>query len=77
MQDPSATYNENNLRSLSEKYPNIDWRNYFTDRFETFDIKDAVQEDSLIVVDAPQYFEGLSSIIKETDVDTLAAYAEW
>jgi len=77
MQDPSATYNENNLRSLTENYPNINWREYFAKRFDAYDIKDAVKEDSLIVMDAPQYFEGLSSILKEADVDTLSAYAEW
>jgi len=77
MQDPSATYNENNLRSLNEKYPNINWKMYFEKRFNSFDIEDAFKEDTIVIVDAPKYFDGLSTIINKTDVETLSAYAEW
>jgi len=77
MQDPSATYNENNMTTLSKNYPNIDWKLYLEKRFNTYAIEDAVNENSLIIVDAPKYFEGLSAILKETDSETLTAYAEW
>jgi len=77
MQDPSATYNQNSIITLSKNYPNIDWQSYFEKRFSTYDIKDAFNEDSLIITNAPKYFEGLNTILKEADANTLTAYAEW
>jgi len=77
MQDPSATYNENTIKSLTEKYPNINWSLYFKERFGTYDIDDAINDDSLIIIDAPQYFEGLNSILGEADSEALVAYSEW
>lgn len=77
MQDPSATYNENNLRSLNEKYPYLNWRLYLEKRFSTYNINDIIKEDTLIVADAPKFFEGLNNIINEVDTETLIAYSEW
>jgi len=77
MQDPSATYNQNSIISLSKNYPNIDWQSYFDKRFGTYDIKDAFNEESLIITNAPKYFEGLNGILKEADAKTLIAYSEW
>jgi len=77
MQDPSATYNENNIRSLNEKYPYLNWKLYMEKRFSTYDINDVVKEDSLIIIDAPQFFDGLNNIINEADNETLIAYSLW
>jgi len=77
MQDPSATYNENTIKSLTEKYPNINWSLYLKERFDTYDIDDAVNDDSLIIIDAPQYFEGLNNILDEADSEAIVAYSEW
>jgi len=77
MQDPSATYNENNITSLTEKYPYLNWKLYMEKRFSTYNIKNVIKENTLIIADAPQYFEGLNSIISEVDIETLIAYSEW
>jgi len=77
MQDPSATYNENTIESLTENYPYINWKLYLEERFDTYDIDDAIKDDSLIIIDAPQYFEGLNDILKNVDSETLFAYSEW
>jgi len=40
-------------------------------------MKNTVNENSQILVYGPSYFESLNNILKETDVETLATYAEW
>jgi len=66
-----------NIKSLNEKFPYINWPLYFETVFGLVNIKNTVDESTLIFVYGPTYFEGLNNILKETDVETLTAYAEW
>jgi len=66
-----------NIQSLSEKFPYINWSLYFETIFGLVNMKNTVNENSQILVYGPSYFESLNNILKETDVETLATYAEW
>ena len=66
-----------NIQSLSEKFPYINWPLYFETIFGLVNMKNTVNENSQIIVYGSTYFDGLNNILKETDVETLTAYAEW
>ncbi|ORX75742.1 zincin [Anaeromyces robustus] len=67
-----------NIESLNKSNSFIDWKNYFNNRYENLGLKGTiVNDDSIITVITPGYFEKLNSIIKETNSTIIADYAEW
>jgi len=68
-----SIYDENTVKSLNEKYQYINWTTLFGKLFSHIQVKD----DTPVYVVSHNYFDGLNKILKETDVDTLAAYAKW
>ncbi|KAL6626131.1 zincin [Neocallimastix sp. 'constans'] len=73
----TSIYQKFNIQSLSEKFPYINWPLYFETIFGLVNMKNTVNENSQIIVYGSTYFDGLNNILKETDVETLTAYAEW
>jgi len=58
-------------------YPNINWKLYISKRFENYDVKTSVDDDSFIVNETTKYFEDLNKLLGDIDIDTLIYYAEW
>ena len=63
------------VKSLNEKYPNINWKTYFG---EILDIigKDKITDDFIVYNSNVSYFENLNSVLNEVDSETLSYYFE-
>ncbi|ORX68078.1 zincin [Anaeromyces robustus] len=66
-----------NIETISEAYPYIDWKAFFTNIFEKFNINKEFNNDITIIDVTSSYFEKLGDILKNTDNETLTAFAEW
>ena len=69
--DAEKTYNLKNFADLKALSPKIDWDSY---------LEGATLKSSLLdwnVVMMPSFFEGLSSLIAETDLETLKLWLSW
>ncbi|ORX79341.1 zincin [Anaeromyces robustus] len=66
-----------NMRTLNETLPFINWKNYFNKEYENLGMETRFDDDSEIVIVNPEYFKKLNGLIKETDSETIASYAEW
>lgn len=79
MQDPKATYNEFTIKKLNKDYPSINWTKYFKSRFKGIDDQGLINDDTLVIVNAPTFFEGLTKLIdqKELDVESIIYYIYW
>jgi len=70
--------NVTNIKSLNEKYPYINWTTFIGNVFSAANIHDIIiDDDSGVNVMRVAYFESLNDVLKEIDVDTIAAYAEF
>eukprot|EP00833_Pecoramyces_ruminatium_P011785 jgi/Orpsp1_1/1185817/evm.model.c7180000095456.1 len=65
------------IESLNEKYPFINWNTFIGNAFSAANIHNVINDNSEVNVMNVAYFEALNDIFKETDADTLSAYAEY
>ena len=65
------------LRSLSEKYPNFNWKLYLEEKFDQVGMKDIINDDTEIILFDEEYFDRLNSLLGEVDSKTLSYYFEW
>ncbi|MCR4815957.1 MAG: M13 family metallopeptidase [Bacteroidales bacterium] len=68
--DPFATFNRHTVEEAAKLAANIDWKGYFADMkidkgMKTFNIAQ------------PKYFEEVSRVLADADVETLKAYFAW
>ena len=68
--DPFATFNRHTVEEAAKLASNIDWKGYFADMkidkgMKTFNIAQ------------PKYFEEVSRVLADADVETLKAYFAW
>ena len=68
--DPFATFNRHTVEEAAALTPNIDWKGYF----ETMKIMDGMKTFN---VAQPKYFEEVSRVLADTDVEILKAYFAW
>jgi len=61
------------IKSLNKKYSYINWSSLFEKIPSSITIKD----DFPVTIKGTSYFDHLEDILKETEADTIAAYAEW
>ncbi|ORX68079.1 zincin [Anaeromyces robustus] len=66
-----------NLETIGEAYPYIDWKAFFTNIYEKININKEFNNDITIIDVTSSYFEKLGDILKNTDNETLTAFAEW
>jgi len=71
------------LKELMGNFPNINWKKYIENRFNSYDVKtklnekNELNENIPILNETPLYIEGLNRLLNRTDIDTLIYYAEW
>ena len=68
--DPFATFNRHTVEEAAKLAANIDWKGYFADMkidkgLKTFNIAQ------------PKYFEEVSRVLADADIETLKAYFAW
>ena len=68
--DPFATFNRHTVEEAAALAPNIDWKGYF----ETMKIMDGMKTFN---VAQPKYFEEVSRVLADTDIEILKAYFAW
>jgi len=68
---------EMTIKSLNESYPYINWESYFNKKFKDLGYEKTFNDDSIIINITSEYFEKLNDLLKETNSDTIADYAEW
>jgi len=66
-----------NIETIGETYKFINWKKYFEDILAHFKIEKKFNKSIPIVDVTHTYFEQLEALLKETDSETLAAFAEW
>ena len=64
------------VKSLNEKYPNINWKTYLEEIFDLVGLKDKITDDLLIYNLSAAYIENLNNILNEVDGETLSYYFE-
>lgn len=70
----SELYNPFTVREVQEKYPYIPWVEYINALLPTgLDIN----EDEVIIVSVPQFFENLGKLLEQTPKRTVANYLMW
>ncbi|ORX68074.1 zincin [Anaeromyces robustus] len=65
------------INTIGDAYPYIDWKTLINDLLAKLNIKKEFNDDISIVDITSTYFEKLGDIIKNTDSETLATFAEW
>jgi len=75
--EDNLTYKPITLKSLNEKYPNINWKLYLEERFEVIDMKEYVRDDLKVVLSNEAYIDKLNKILNEVDTEALSYYLEW
>ena len=68
--DPQATFNRHTVEEANTLAPNVRWQNYF----ETMGIAEGMKTFN---VAQPKYFEEVSRVLADADVETLKAYFAW
>ena len=68
--DPQGTFNRYTVEEAATLAPNILWKNYF----ETMNIMEGMQSFNIA---QPKYFEEVSRVLKDADIETLKAYFAW
>lgn len=69
LRDPHKTYNPNDISSLSELAPNINWEQYFNEI--------GLIEPGTFSVGQPEFFKVFDQLLTEESVETWKAYFRW
>lgn len=67
--DTEKTYHKKTLVQLSKLAPGVDWRQYLT-RLDAKELKD-------VIVMQPDFFSGMSNLVKELSLEEWKVYLEW
>jgi len=71
-------YYDYTIKNLNDTFPFMDWKAYFTKRYENLGIlENPINDDTVISITTPSYFENLTNILTNTDNETLIVYAKW
>ncbi|OUM57674.1 hypothetical protein PIROE2DRAFT_17260 [Piromyces sp. E2] len=65
-----------NVKTLNEKYPNINWKTYLEEKYDSIGMKEMINDDTIVFNKNIAYIKNLNKIIGETDGETLANYLE-
>ncbi|OUM65175.1 hypothetical protein PIROE2DRAFT_60218 [Piromyces sp. E2] len=65
------------LKTLSEKYPNFNWKLYLEEKYNQIGMKDSITDDTEIILFNEEYFDRLNSLLGEVNGETLSYYFEW
>jgi len=71
----TALYNPMSIKDLQEKYNYMQWMEYINIILKPTGIQ--IDENEVIVVSVPSFFEGLEKVLKETPKRTIANYVMW
>ncbi|XP_033224475.1 neprilysin-2-like [Belonocnema kinseyi] len=63
------------LKDLAKQYPSIPWKEYFNEYLKIVSV--VIDDDELIQVNQPQYFQKFEALIKDTPKRVLANYMLW
>lgn len=77
MRDPNSIYNLFSVSSLPELVPAVDWDLYIEALFPKETFAAVVKASTDVVVTVPTYQGNLSTIITETNPQTLVYYTYW
>lgn len=72
--DANALYNPTKLSDVQAKYPYVEWVEYINALLPT---ALQIDEDEVIVVSVPAYFESLGPLLEKTPSRTIANYMMW
>jgi len=67
--NPTLMYNPKTMAELNEMTPIIDWNSYFTGL--------GVGDLESVIVMQPKYIQGLNTILKSTDIETIKDFYTW
>jgi predicted metalloendopeptidase len=64
------------VKTLNEKYPNINWKAYLEEKFDFVGMKEKISDDTLVYnLDIP-FIKNLNKVLGEVDGETLSYYFE-
>ncbi|KAK7478165.1 hypothetical protein BaRGS_00030612 [Batillaria attramentaria] len=75
LQSLPETYDKITLRNMTESYPQFDWLGHLQRQFREVNI--SITEDEQVVNRAPDYFQELFSLLRDTPQRTLLNYGMW
>ncbi|OUM61313.1 hypothetical protein PIROE2DRAFT_12734 [Piromyces sp. E2] len=64
------------VKSLNKKYPNINWKLYFEERFESLSKKEIITDNTKIYIVDELYFKKLNKFLSEVNGESLSYYFE-
>jgi endothelin-converting enzyme/membrane metallo-endopeptidase-like protein 1 len=64
------------IKTLNEKYPNINWKTYLEEKFDSFGMKEKISNDTPVYNSDIAYIKNLNKILSEVDGETLSNYFE-
>ena len=70
----TALYNPYTLEQLQQKYPYVQWVEYINALLPS---PLSVDENEVVVVSCPSYFESLGQLLQDTPKRTIANYMMW
>jgi len=65
------------LKTLNEKYSNINWKLFLEEKFKSVDANDVITDEIQINITNVKYIENLNNILSEVDGEVLSYYFEF